>query len=146
MPLAYNRDLQEDKEPLFDSVDQVLLALPAMSGLLATATFHTTRMQAAADSPFSVATDLAEYLVERGMPFRAAHATVGGLVRDAMERRVHLADLVIGHPDLGEGAADLLEPGMSVSRRTSPGGAGPLPVARQLTRFRDHLAGDEARL
>ena len=77
LPLAYNRDLQEDKEPLFDALDQLGRALDALTGLLATATFLTDRMQEAADSPQSAATDLAEWLVERGTPFRDAHAIVG---------------------------------------------------------------------
>ena len=81
LPLAYNRDLQEDKEGLFDSVDQVNLAVAALTGMLATATFVPDRMQAAADADVMAATDLAEYLVRGGMPFRDAHAIVGQLVR-----------------------------------------------------------------
>src|SRR4029453_17233254 len=72
LPLAYNRDLQEDKEPLFDAVDQVRLALGALSGMIASATFRTERMRMAADDPVLAATDLAEWLVERGTPFRDA--------------------------------------------------------------------------
>jgi len=146
LPLAYNRDLQEDKEPLFDAVDQVLLALRALSGLLATALFDTHRMQEAADTPSSAAVDLAEHLVANGMPFREAHALVGSLVRDSIERHVPLVELVEAHPDLGSAAALLLEPGVAVTRRTSPGGAGPKPVAEQLTRFRQHLEVDRERL
>ena len=86
LPLAYNRDLQEDKEPLFDSVDQVALALVAIGGMIATATFVPERMQAAADSETTAATDLAEWLVGRGMPFREAHAVVGALVRASLGR------------------------------------------------------------
>src|SRR5215218_5633181 len=77
LPLAYNRDLQEDKEPLFDALDQVGRALDALSGLLATVAFDTDRMQAAADGQHAAAVDLAEWLVERGVPFRDAHARVG---------------------------------------------------------------------
>jgi argininosuccinate lyase len=145
LPLAYNRDLQEDKEPLFDAVDQLALALPALSGLLATATFDHDRMQAAADAPTAAATDLAEWLVERGMPFREAHAVVGAVVRDSLERRLPLAELVAAHPDLGDDAVALLEPGVAVQRRTTRGGAGPDAVAGQLERFRARLAADEAR-
>jgi argininosuccinate lyase len=145
LPLAYNRDLQEDKEPLFDSVDQVSLALGAMQGLLASSWFDTDRMQAAADSPYLVATDLAELLVEQGTPFREAHALIGGLVRDSIERHVPLAELVAAHPDLGDAAVELLEPGVSVTRRTTPGGAGPKPVAHQLDRFRARLQTDRER-
>ena len=145
LPLAYNRDLQEDKEPLFDSVDQVCLALGAMQGLLASSWFDTDRMQAAADSPYLVATDLAELLVEHGTPFREAHALIGGLVRDSIERHVPLVELVAAHPDLGDDAVELLEPGISVTRRTTPGGAGPKPVAHQLDRFRARLQTDRER-
>ena len=102
LPLAYNRDLQEDKEPFFDALDQVNAGLRAMTGLLLRQRPGTTaRMQAAADTPFAAAVDLAEWLVERGMPFRQAHAVVGGLVRDAVERHVPLAELVESHPALG---------------------------------------------
>ena len=146
LPLAYNRDLQEDKEPLFDALDNVSRALEALSGLLATATFDTDRMQAAADSPYSAATDLAEWLVGRGMPFRDAHAVVGALVRDSIERHLPLAELVAAHHALGDEAVGLLEPGVAVTRRTTPGGAGPAPVAVQLERFRSKLAADEARI
>src|SRR5439155_5221333 len=146
LPLAYNRDLQEDKEPLFDAVDQVSAALTALAGLLATCTFDIERMAAAADTPEAAAVDLTEHLVAGGMPFREAHAIVGGLVRDARQRHVPLAELVEAHPGLGREALELLEPGVAVTRRTSPGGAGPEPVAAQLRRFRDQLAGDEARV
>jgi len=146
LPLAYNRDLQEDKEPLFDAVDQVSLALSAMSGLLATLRFDVARMAAAADSPYAAATDLAEHLVVRGMPFREAHAIVGGLVRTSIEGDIPLADLVHAHPALGEEAVPLLAPGVSVTRRTTPGGAGPGPVAVQLQRFQARLAADRARV
>ncbi|HEX8805277.1 MAG TPA: argininosuccinate lyase [Acidimicrobiales bacterium] len=146
LPLSYNRDLQEDKEPLFDAVDQVSLALAALTGLYATLSFDVGRMQAAADTPHAAATDLAELLVERGVPFREAHALVGALVRDSLERRVPLAELVSAHPDLGAEGAALLEPGRAVTRRTTPGGAGPDPVAVQLRRFERRLGVDAERL
>jgi argininosuccinate lyase len=146
LPLSYNRDLQEDKEPLFDAIDQVQLGLGALSGLLATATFDHDRMQAAADTPYVAATDLAELLVERGMPFREAHGLVGALVRDSIERRVPFAELVEAHPSLGEEALELLEPGVAVTRRTTPGGGGPGPVAQQLQQYRAMLEADAARV
>jgi len=136
LPLAYNRDLQEDKEPLFDSLDQISLALRAMTGLLSTLSFDVDAMQVAADSPAASATDLAEWLVVRGMPFREAHAVVGSLVRRALDEGVSLAELVATHADLGPDAVELLGEGVSVRRRTTPGGAGPEPVARQLEAFR----------
>jgi argininosuccinate lyase len=146
LPLAYNRDLQEDKEPLFDAVEQVSLGLAAVTGMLASAELRTDRMQAAADAGYAAATDLAEHLVEQGVPFRDAHSTVGALVRDSIERRVPMAELVAAHPQLGEEAVALLEPGTSVVRRRTPGGAGPEPVARQLQRFRSRLEADRERL
>jgi YbgC/YbaW family acyl-CoA thioester hydrolase len=101
LPLAYNRDLQEDKEPLFDAVDQVSLALRAVAGMLATMTVDADRMRAAADTPAAAATDLAEHLVRGGTPFRDAHAIVGGLVRESLDGGPPLAELVAAHPDLG---------------------------------------------
>jgi argininosuccinate lyase len=139
LPLAYNRDLQEDKEPLFDALDQHRLALRAVGGLLATAEFDEARMRAAADTATSSATDLAEWLVEKGVPFREAHARVGAMVRSAAERGVGLEELVLTDPDLGPDALALLEPGAAVLRRTTPGGAGPAPVAVQLDAARARL-------
>lgn len=81
LPLAYNRDLQEDKEPLFDSLDQVNRGLEAIADMVSAATFHVDAMQRAADAPAAVATDVAEWLVARGMPFRQAHAKVGSWCR-----------------------------------------------------------------
>jgi argininosuccinate lyase len=146
LPLAYNRDLQEDKEPLFDAVDQVVLALTATSGMLSTLHVDAERMRSAADGPAAAAVDLAEWLVEGGMPFRQAHALVGSLVRDSLERGVPLVELVQAHPALGSEALDLLEPGVAVSRRSTPGGAGPKPVAVQLDRFRHRLEVDRERI
>ncbi|MPY93650.1 MAG: argininosuccinate lyase [Acidimicrobiia bacterium] len=146
LPLAYNRDLQDDKEPLFDAFDQTKLALSAMGGLLATSRFERRAMQAAADSPYLAATDLAEWLVGRGMPFREAHALVGALVRDSLKRNVALTELVAAHPSLGTEAAALLAPGVAVNRRTTPGGAGREAVATQLQRFAQFLEATEHRL
>jgi argininosuccinate lyase len=146
LPLAYNRDLQEDKEPLFDAVDQLAAGLAALTGMVETSRFDLDRMRAAADWPEASAVDLAEWLVERGMPFRQAHAVVGSLVRDSAERGVPMAELVQAHPALGVDALALLEPGVAVTRRTSPGGAGPGPVAEQLARFTHRLDVDRERL
>jgi argininosuccinate lyase len=139
LPLAYNRDLQEDKEPLFDALDQNRRALAAMTGLIATAEFLPERMRAAADTPTSAAVDLAEWLVERGVPFREAHRRVGVLVRQSEERRVPLDELVMTEPDLGPDALALLEPGAAVARRTSAGGAGADSVAEQLDAAKQRL-------
>jgi len=140
LPLSYNRDYQEDKEPLFDAVDQVGLALGAVTGMIATATWVPERMQAAADAEGSSATDLAEWLVRRGMPFRDAHAVVGALVRRSLAGEGGLAALAAADPALGPDAAALVAPGVGVRQRTTPGGAGPGPVAVQLERFRARVA------
>ena len=110
LPLAYNRDLQEDKEPLFDSVDQVLLAVAALGGMIATATFDLGRMAAAADAETIAATDLAEWLVRAGTPFREAHAIVGALVREHLDSGSSLRELAAAHPRLGPDAAALVAP------------------------------------
>ena len=114
LPLAYNRDLQEDKEPLFDALDTCARSLLALSGLMASAEFVDARMTVAADDPMSAATDLAEHLVEGGTPFREAHAVVGRLVRQAVERGVPLDELVSNDPRLGPDCLGLLEPGSAV--------------------------------
>jgi argininosuccinate lyase len=103
-------------------------------------------MQAAADGPAAAAVDLAEWLVEKGMPFRQAHSVVGGLVRDSLERHVPLGELVEAHPALGADAVALLEPGVAVTRRTTPGGAGPVAVAAQMERFVLRLQADKSRV
>lgn len=131
LPLAYNRDLQEDKEPLFDSFDQVRLGLGAVAGMIRTATFRTDRMQASADSPYAAATDLAEHLVAAGTPFREAHAIVGALVRRSIDDGIPLADLVAAEPRLGADGVALLAPGVAVTRRTTHGGGGPVPMEAQ---------------
>jgi argininosuccinate lyase len=139
LPLAYNRDLQEDKEPLFDAVETLGLTLLALGGLLDAAEFDLVRMRTAADVASSSATDLAEHLVRSGMPFRDAHAVVGSLVRQSVERHIPLAELVAAEPHLGVEALELLEPGAAVRRRTTPGGAGPEPVAVQLEAAKERL-------
>ena len=129
LPLSYNRDYQEDKEPLFDAVDQIRLALGAVTGMIATATWVPERMQAAADAETSSATDLAEWLVQRGTPFRDAHAIVGSLVRRTLAGEGALRDLVAADPALGPDAAALVAPGVvgaapHHARRCRPGARG----------------------
>lgn len=135
LPLAYNRDLQEDKEPLFDSVDQVRRALIAIAGMISTARFNTETMIRAADAEALVATDLAEWLVRRGTPFREAHAIVGKVVRDAIETSTPMVDIVRSHPSFGPDAALLFDAGVSVSQRRSPGAAGPEAAVEQRERL-----------
>ena len=139
LPLTYNKDMQEDKEPLFDAVDTVRLTLLALDGMISTTTFNTEAMAAQAASPYAAATDLAEWLVARGLPFRDAHAVVGEKVRRALAGEGSLHELVAADPQLGAEAAALLEPGVSVTRRTTRGGGSPAAVADQIERFRARL-------
>lgn len=141
LPLTYNKDMQEDKEPLFDAVDTVRLTLLALDGMISTTTFNTDVMAAQADTPYAAATDLAEWLVGQGMAFRDAHGIVGEKVRLALAGEGALAELVAADPRLGPDAAALLEPGVSVTRRTTRGGGSPAAVADQLARFRSLLGG-----
>ncbi len=146
LPLAYNRDLQEDKEPLFDSVDQMRLALVALSGMIDTCVFNIDVMAAAADDQTALATDLAEILVESGLPFREAHAVVGALVRESLAGQSTLAELVAESPAFDDSATEIFAPGAAVARRQSPGGAGLDPVAVQLERLAARIEADTARL
>ena len=155
LPLAYNRDLQEDKEPVFDAVDQIDLALGAIAGMIATATFNDETMATAADDQTALATDLAEILVGGGTPFREAHAIVGALVRESVGGATTLAEAVAASPAFaeeqvrledGSPVAALFEPGAALARRTSPGGAGTAPVAEQLKQLEARLARDRRRL
>ena len=141
-PLAYNRDLQEDKEPLFDSVAQLELVLPAMAGLVATLTFDEDRMAALAPAGYTLATDIAEWLVRQGVPFRVAHEAAGAAVRTAESRGVGLDEL--SDEELAQ-VSDALTPEVrdvltvdgSVSSRDARGGTAPVQVAHQLGVVRD---------
>jgi argininosuccinate lyase len=139
LPLAYNRDLQEDKEPLFDAVDTLHASLLALGGLLAGATFDTAAMRAQTDDPLLGATDLAELLVRNGMPFREAHAVVGALVREAVDGPTSFAELVAADARLGAEGAALLAPGAAVAQRTTPGAGGPEPLGAQLAAMHARL-------
>ncbi|WP_246019424.1 argininosuccinate lyase [Saccharothrix australiensis] len=146
-PLAYNRDLQEDKEPLFDSVEQLELLLPALAGMIATMRFDTARMAEVAPAGFTLATDIAEWLVRQGVPFRVAHEAAGGCVRAAEARGVGLDELTDAEfaevsPHLTPGVRDVLTVAGSIASRDAHGGTAPARVAEQLKRLRDkaHLA------
>jgi argininosuccinate lyase len=139
LPLAYNRDLQEDKEPLFDAVDTLHASLLALTGLLATVSFDADAMRAGTDDPLLAATDLAELLVRRGTPFREAHAVVGALVRESLDGGRSFAELVAEEPRLGEEGVALLAPGAAVAQRTTPGAGGPEPLGAQLAAVRTLL-------
>ncbi|MGK2902276.1 MAG: argininosuccinate lyase [Mycobacterium sp.] len=136
-PLAYNRDLQEDKEPVFDSVAQLELLLPAMAGLVSTLTFDIERMAQLAPLGFTLATDIAEWLVRRGVPFRVAHEAAGAAVRAAEARGVGLEDLADDelagiHHELTPDVRDILTIDGSVNSRDARGGTAPVQVAKQL--------------
>jgi argininosuccinate lyase len=146
LPLAYNRDLQEDKEPLFDSLDQVNRGLEAIADMVAAATFHVDTMQRAADAPAAVATDVAEWLVARGMPFRQAHAKVGELVSRSLSSGTPLVDLVRADSELGPDAAALFAPGVAVQRRSSHGAAGPQAAVAQRDELHRVIAALQSRL
>jgi argininosuccinate lyase len=144
-PLAYNRDLQEDKEPLFDSVDQLDLLLPALAGLLATLRFDTDRMADLAPAGFTLATDIAEWLVRQGVPFRVAHEAAGSCVRLAESRGAGLDELtdeeLAGiHPALSPEVRDVLTVEGSISSRDAYGGTAPTRVAEQRERVEARLA------
>ncbi|GAA1339115.1 argininosuccinate lyase [Catellatospora bangladeshensis] len=141
-PLAYNRDLQEDKEPLFDSVEQLELLLPALAGMIATTRFDTARMAEVAPAGFTLATDIAEWLVRQGVPFRVAHEAAGECVRVAEARGVGLAELT--DAEFAEVSAHLtpevrsvLTVEGSIASRDAHGGTAPDRVAEQLERLRD---------
>ena len=139
LPLSYNRDLQEDKEPLFDSVRHVLLTLAAMEGAYASMTFDETSAAAAADDELLLAIDIAEVLVSEGMPFRQAHEVAGTFVGAAVREGRSLAT-VVGESVYGDKFSALFHNGAALQRRTSPGGSGPLPAAAQRRRIFELLA------
>ena len=143
-PLAYNRDLQEDKEPVFDSVAQLRLLLPAMAGLVGTLTFDTDRMAELAPQGFTLATDIAEWMVRQGIPFRVAHEAAGAAVKAAETQGVGLQELADDelagiHPGLTAEVRDVLTIAGSVDSRDARGGTAPVQVARQLGVVRDAL-------
>ncbi len=147
LPLAYNKDMQEDKEPLFDAVDTLKLVLPAMQRTLATARFRTERMRDAATGDFSTATDLADHLVAKGLPFRDAHEVVGRIVRHCIENNIALEAL--DGPTLGsfttllrenvDDALSAVSVVSSVNARRSMGGTAPDAVRAQWRRAQERL-------
>lgn len=141
LPSTYNKDLQEDKEGLFDTVDTLTLTLPVVANVVATLQLHTERMRAALDDTL-LATDIADELVRLGMPFREAHGVVGQLVRAAETQRVALRDLgqtiVEGaHPGLAERWTAIFDVQRSVQQRTVAGGTAAEALGEQLAQARD---------
>ncbi len=141
LPLAYNRDLQEDKEPVFDSVDTLEVLLPAFTGQIATLTFNGARMAELAPQGFSLATDIAEWLVREGTPFRVAHEVAGACVQKCEELGIELADLTDEQlaeidPALTPAVHDVLTVEGSVASRQGRGGTAPVRVREQLGEVR----------
>jgi argininosuccinate lyase len=146
LPLAYSKDMQEDKEQVFDAADSLMIALAAMTGMVADLAPRPDAMRAAAASGFSTATDLADWLVRRlGLPFREAHHVTGALVRAAEDRGVDLPDLDLAtmqaaHPGVTAEVYEVLGVDNSVTSRTSYGGTAPAQVRAQVARWRTALA------
>jgi argininosuccinate lyase len=147
LAFGYGRDLQEDKRPIFDAFEAALVSLRALAGAVATATFQADRLRAALDRGHLCATDLADYLVTGGMPFRDAHHIVGGLVAQAEARGVQLGELprevlVAAHPSLGQpGVASALDPAAAVERRTVVGGPARVRVVEAIAEARRRWNG-----
>ncbi|WP_187976610.1 argininosuccinate lyase [Mycetocola sp. JXN-3] len=145
LPLAYNRDLQEDKEPIFDSVDTLEVLLPAFNGMIATLTFNTERMAELAPQGFSLATDVAEWLVKQGVIFRDAHEISGELVRFCEENGLELHEptdeqLAAVSPHLLPAVREVLTIEGSVNSRVGAGGTATVRVTEQLANLRGRLA------
>jgi len=137
MPFAYNRDLQEDKEPLFDSIETLLVLLPAVSGMIATTEFDRVKMAAAAPTGFSLATEIADFLVRAHIPFSQAHEAAGACVAlcEKSNRDLHElndAEFLAIHPSLTGGVREVLSVAGALSSRTTAGGTAPSEVAVQL--------------
>jgi len=149
LPLAYNRDLQEDKEPLIDSVAQLELLLPAVTGLTATLTFDTARLAEMAPAGFSLATDIAEWLVRQGVPFRVAHEAAGECVAlaestDRSLKELTDAELAGVSPSLTPAVREVLTVSGSLASRDGVGGTAPVRVAEQLAALRQRIGTDRA--
>ncbi|MFF5078717.1 argininosuccinate lyase [Actinoplanes sp. NPDC000266] len=144
LPLTYDRDMQEDKEPVFDAIETLELLLPALAGMISTMTVRVDRLAAAAPVGFSLATEVADWLVRKGVPFRDAHEITGKLVALCSVRECELGDLT--DDDL-KTVSEHLDPSVrqvltvesALASRTTPGSTGPGPVAEQLAQVQHHL-------
>jgi argininosuccinate lyase len=144
LPLTYNRDMQEDKEPVFDAVDTLELVLPALAGMISTMTVRVDRLAAAAPAGYTLATEVAEWLVRRGVPFRDAHEVTGALValcvaRDCALNEVSDEDLAAVSEHLTPEVRTVLSVRGALAARTTPGSTGPMPVADQLAAVLDSV-------
>ena len=144
LPFAYNRDLQEDKEPLFDSIDTLIMVLPAVTGMIATTDFDREKMALAAPAGFSLATEIADYLAKKSVPFAEAHEAAGKCVAkcESSARQLHEltdAEFLQVHPQLDGGVRDVLTVHGAINSRTTSGGTAPALVAVQI---KDALAAN----
>ena len=151
LPLAYNKDMQEDKEGVFDAVDTLSDSLVVMTGMIRTMTVNADAMRKGAHGGFMAATDLADYLVGKGMPFRDAHAVVGRLVLECEKRgktlqKLSVDELKQADPLFDAGAIDAVDIDKIVARRITAGGTGHDAVKVQLDQARERLAADTARM
>jgi len=145
LPFAYNRDLQEDKEPLFDSIDTLMLVLPAVTGMIETTSFDREKMALAAPTGYSLATEIADYLAKKNVPFAHAHEAAGKCVAlcESSGRQLHQltdAEFVSVHPELDGGVRDVLTVHGALNSRTTTGGTAPALVAQQI---KDALKANE---
>src|SRR5689334_1946773 len=144
LPLAYSKDLQEDKEPLFDAIDNLELCLAAATGMIGGIRFNRERLAAAAEDEMLAATDLADALVQEGVPFREAHGLVGGLVKAAVDSGKPLSELadteLDGVPgDAKQAVKRALESGRTIESKVSLGGTASGPLSQQIDRAREAL-------
>ena len=151
LPLTYGKDMQEDKEPLFDAIDTVEACLDATAGMLDGIEFHRERMEAASGDEMLAATEVADLLVRRGVPFREAHGVVGGLVRDAVERGKSLSELTPEElrqrsEHLDDSYYEVLQRSSWLESKRIAGGTGSAPLAVQLQEARETLAAVQARV
>ena len=151
LPLAYNRDLQEDKEPVFDSIDQLLVLTPAVAGMVSTLRFDTARLESLAPRGFSLATDLADWLVRQRVPFAQAHDIAGTAVRYCEEFGIDLPDLVAAQlpeisPLLTPDALAVITVAGSIESRKGRGGTSTARVREQLEELEVLVARSSSRL
>jgi len=150
LPLTYGKDMQEDKEPLFDAIDTVEGCLEMAAGMLAGVSFDAERMEAASGDEMLAATEVADLLVRRGVPFREAHGIVGALVRDAVEGGKSLSELTPEELQrrselLDDSYYEVLQRGSWLESKRIAGGTGSVPLAAQLAEARETLAAVKAR-
>jgi argininosuccinate lyase len=151
LPLTYGKDMQEDKEPLFDAIDTIELCLDATEGMLAGIEFDRERMEDASGDEMLAATEVADLLVRKGIPFREAHGVVGGLVREAVERGGTLSDFtpeeLRRHSEHLDGSYyEVLQRGSWLESKRIAGGTGSVPLEAQLGEARETLAAVRARV